>query len=390
MLATLQSLSVQLFEIFSVMHVPFVDLKIQYQNIKADIDRAIAEVIAKTAFIGGEPVKSFEEKFGALYGVKHVISCANGTDSLYIIMRMLGIGAGDEVITVANSWISSAETISQTGARPVFVDVHPDYYSIDENLIEARITPRTKAIIPVHLHGQMCDMERIKAICDKHNLFLIEDCAQSHFSEFKNVRAGLFGIAASFSFFPGKNLGAYGDAGCIITNDDTLATKFTMFARHGALKKHQHEMEGINSRLDGLQAAVLSAKLPYILQWTESRIKNAQLYSKYLSGVDEIVLPSVRPQTKHSFHLYVIRAKERDALATYLNGKGIETAIHYPRTLPNLPAYRYLGHTPEDFPVSTGLQSQILSLPMYPELTGEMIEYVADTIRLFYASTKGR
>jgi len=367
------------------MHVPFVDLSAQYQSIKKDIDLAIEQVISETAFIGGKHVKSFEEQFSSLYGVKHVISCANGTDSLYILMKMLDIGPGDEVITAANSWISSSETISQTGARPVFVDVDPRYYSLDENLLESKITPRTKAVIPVHLQGQMCNMDLIKSICDRHGLPIIEDCAQSHFSEFQGKRAGLFGTAASFSFYPGKNLGAYGDAGCIITNDDVLAEKCMMYARHGALKKHQHQIEGINSRLDGLQAAILSSKLPYILDWTDKRIANAALYNHYLKDTPGVSLPLIRPQTKHTFHLYVIKVQNREALMEHLNTRSIETAIHYPSALPNLKAYQYLGHSQHDFPVATQLQSQILSLPMYPELTEEMIRFVAASINSFYA-----
>ncbi len=222
---------------------------------------------------------------------------------------MLGIGVGDEVITVANSWISSSETISQTGARPVFIDVHPSYYSLDETKFEVAITKNTKALIVVHLHGQMCDIEALKQICDQYNIALIEDCAQSHFSEYRGKRAGITGIAASFSFYPGKNLGAYGDAGCMITNDAALAQKCRMYASHGALKKHFHQMEGINSRLDGLQASILTAKLPYILNWTEQRIGVAALYNQYLRDIPDIVLPAVRPESKHTYHLYVVRAK---------------------------------------------------------------------------------
>lgn len=366
------------------MKVPFVDLSAQYQSIKADIDAAISGVIKETAFIGGKYVTGFEEAFAASYGVKNVISCANGTDSLYIIMKMLGIGAGDEVITVANSWISSSETISQTGARPVFIDVHPEFYSMDESLLEAKITSRTKAVIAVHLQGQPCGMKIIKRICDDHHIFLIEDCAQAHFSEYNGIRTGLFGIASSFSFYPGKNLGAYGDAGCIITDDENLARKMRMYARHGALNKHEHEMEGVNSRMDGLQAAILSAKLPHILDWTKKRIANAGLYQKYLTDIPEIVLPSVRPSAKHTYHLYVIRAQQRDALQKYLSERGIGTFIHYPTILPLLPAYRYLGHVPSDFPVASQLQSEILSLPMYPELSESMIQFVAEGIRKFY------
>ena len=365
------------------MNIPFVDLKTQYQSIKAEIDSAISKTIENTAFIGGSFVKQFERDFAAKYGIDHVVSCANGTDSLYILMKMLGIGPGDEVITVANSWISTSETISQTGARPVFVDVDVEYYSINEKLLEEKISTKTKAVIAVHLQGQMCNIEFIKELCDKHSLFLIEDCAQAHFSEFNGRKAGTFGHAGSFSFYPGKNLGAYGDAGCIITNDGVLAEKCRMYAQHGALKKHQHQIEGINSRLDGLQASILSAKLPHLASWTERRIQNAALYSKWLSGIPGIILPKQRPNTRHTWHLYVILCNQRKELADHLSERGIETSVHYPTALPNLPAYQYLGYTNADFPVATKLQDQILSLPMYPELTEEMIKYVADSIRSF-------
>ena len=366
------------------MKIPFVDLKAQYFSLKTEIDAAIQNVIENTAFIGGKPVSDFESSFAELYGVKHCVSVANGTDSLYILMKMLEIGVGDEVITVANSWISSSETISQTGAKPVFVDIDPLYSTIDEALLEQAITSNTKAIMPVHLYGQMCNMDVIMQIAQKFGIPVIEDCAQSHFSEFKGNRAGTIGIAGSFSFYPGKNLGAYGDAGCIITNDIDLAEKCKMYARHGALKKHEHRIEGINSRLDGLQAAVLSAKLPHILEWTSCRIKNAALYDRYLRGIRDISIPIVRKDSKHSYHLYVIRVKERDNLVQHLKDKGIETAIHYPKALPNLKAYEYLSYKTSDFPVSSEYQNSILSLPMYPELTEEEIKYVSQAIASFY------
>ena len=366
------------------MQVKFVDLYAQYTSIKDDIDQAIGNVISETAFIGGKYVRAFEAAFSELYGVKHVVSCANGTDSLYIIMKQLGIGTGDEVITAANSWISSSETITQTGARPVFLDVHPDYYSMDERLLESRITDRTKAVIAVHLQGQMCDIGAIREVCERRSIPLIEDCAQSHFSTSGGKRAGLFGLAGSFSFYPGKNLGAYGDAGCIITNDDTLAENCRRYANHGALVKHQHTTEGINSRMDGLQAAVLAAKLPHILEWTRLRRAHAQSYNERLAGIPGIVLPAIRPGTEHSWHLYLIQSDNRDALATHLKEHGVETAVHYPTALPNLPAYAYLGHSPSDFPVATALQARILSLPMYPELTDAAIDHVAGTIRSFH------
>jgi dTDP-4-amino-4,6-dideoxygalactose transaminase len=361
--------------------IPFVDLHAQYESIKSDIDAAISSVIEETAFIGGKYVNRFEEEFANLYGVKHCISVANGTDSLYILMKMLGIGKGDEVITVANSWISSSETISQTGATPVFVDVDKDYYTINEEQLEKAITPKTKAIIPVHLYGQACDMGEIMRIAVKFKLKVIEDCAQSHFSEYQNKRVGTIGTAGSFSFYPGKNLGAYGDAGCIITNDDDLALKCKMFARHGALKKHEHQMEGMNSRLDGLQAAILSVKLKSILKWTEQRIKNASIYNKYLPA--SIVKPKLRPDTKHTFHLYVIRHEHRDALVSFLKERGIDTAVHYPVALPNMKAYEYLGYELADFPVASKYQDEVLSLPMYPELTEDQIKYICEAVSNF-------
>ncbi len=366
------------------MKISFVNLKQQYKSIKEDIDFAISTVIEESSFIGGKHVKEFERKFAEIYGVKHVISCANGTDSLNIIMKMLGIGVGDEVITAANSWISSSETISQTGARPVFLDVHPEYYSMDETLLLSKITSKTKAVIAVHLQGQMCAIDAIKKICDERGIHLIEDCAQSHFSTFNGKKAGLFGIAASFSFYPGKNLGAYGDAGCIITNDYELAEKCRMYANHGALKKHHHIIEGINSRLDGLQAAILNAKIPYILDWTAKRIEKAELYRKHLSEINSLILPKQRENTVHSYHLFVVRAKKRDQLADWLKSKDIEVAIHYPTALPNLPAYQYLKSGKEEYPVATQLQNEILSLPIYPELTEDDIEYIAKAIKGFY------
>lgn len=369
------------------MKVPFVDLSEQYQSIRPAIDGAIASVIGETTFIGGRFVTEFEAQFAKAYGVKHVVSCGNGTDSLYIIMKMLGIGPGDEVITVCNSWISSSETITQTGAKVVFVDVHPDYFSIDEAQLESKITPRTKAMVMVHLQGQVCAMDFISALCKKHSLHLIEDCAQSHFSVFHGTKAGMFGIASSFSFYPGKNLGAYGDAGCMITDDDALAEKLRMYARHGALKKHQHRMEGVNSRMDSIQAAILSAKLQHIHDWTAKRILHAKMYDELLAGIPEVKTPKVRPGSTHTFHLYVVCCKRRDELAEFLKKNDVETSTHYPTPLPFLPAYQYLNHRPEDFPVAHAHQQEILSLPMYPELKADEIRYVVDSIKSFYALT---
>ncbi|MDQ3190544.1 MAG: DegT/DnrJ/EryC1/StrS family aminotransferase [Bacteroidota bacterium] len=366
------------------MKVPFVDLHAQYLTIKEDIDNAIASVIKETAFIGGSYVKKFEQEFANAYGVKHCIGVANGTDAIYITMKMLGIGPGDEVITVANSWISTSETIGQTGATPVFVDID-EYSTIDVSQIEAKISSKTKAIIPVHLYGQAAEIKAIKAIADKHNLYVIEDCAQSHFTKFENQNVGTFGIASTFSFYPGKNLGAYGDAGCILTNDDILAEKMRMYANHGALKKHFHQIEGINSRLDGLHAAILSVKLPHLSNWNALRRKHSSYYSKVLSNIKDITLPKVRENVEHTFHLYVIRTSRRDELQAFLKERGIETAIHYPTALPLLPAYNHLKYSKEDFPLAAKYQGEILSIPLFPEITVEMMDYVAQNMNDFFS-----
>ena len=366
------------------MNIPFVDLKTQYQSIKPEIDNAIVSVIEDTAFVRGKYVNEFEKDYAEKYGVKHCISVANGTDAIYITLKALGIGSGDEVITVANSWISTSETITQTGAKVVFVDIEPDYFTIDVSKIENQITPKTKAIIPVHLYGQPADIDAIKKICDAHDIYLIEDCAQAHFASYKGQKVGTFGTAGTFSFYPGKNLGAYGDAGAIITNDNELADKMRMFANHGSLKKHEHQIEGINSRMDGLQAAILSVKLPYIIEWNEKRHQNALIYTKLLEDVEDIVMPKIRPDVSHIFHLYVIRTKDRDAFQKYLNEHGISTAIHYPVALPFMQAYDYLGYKPEDFPVAYQFQDEIISLPMYPELSKTSISYVVDKIKEYY------
>lgn len=366
------------------MNIPLVDLKAQYNSIKEEIDTSMSSVINDTAFIGGKYVLKFEEEYAKAFGAKHCISVANGTDAIYLTLRALGIGPGDEVITVANSWISTSETITQTGARAVFVDIDPDYYTIDVSRIEEKVTSRTKAIVPVHLFGHPAKIDTILEICQKHGLYLIEDCAQSHFAKYQGQYVGTFGVSGIFSFFPGKNLGAYGDAGAIITNNEELARKTRMFANHGALQKHHHEMEGINSRMDGLQAAILSVKLLHIHQWNLNRIENARIYSNLLSGIGDIVVPVVRGGAEHVFHLYVIRTRKRDQLRDYLNQRGVSTGVHYPTALPFLPAYKYLNHVPNDFPVSFEYQDQILSLPMFPELSKAQIEYVVGCIRSFF------
>lgn len=367
------------------MQIPFVDLRAQYISIREEIDFAINSVIAETAFIGGQRIKSFEAEFAQAHSSKHCIGVANGTDAIFIALKMLGIGPGDEVITVANSWISTSETISQTGAKPVFVDIN-DYYNIDVDLIAAAITERTKAIVPVHIYGQPADIQAISDLCDQRELLLVEDCAQAHLSSVDGTCVGNFGLAGTFSFYPGKNLGAYGDAGAIVTNDDDLANRMRMFANHGALKKHEHQIEGINSRLDGLQAAILSAKLPHLKDWTAGRQRVAARYNELLDDIVGLELPVTAPGRTHVYHLYVVRCQSRDALQNFLRNKGISTGIHYPTALPLLPAYRYLGNIAEQFPRAAQYQNEILSLPMFPELVDEQIEYVAKSIREFFGA----
>jgi dTDP-4-amino-4,6-dideoxygalactose transaminase len=366
------------------MNIPLVDLKSQYNSIKAEIDNVVSEVISQSAFIGGPYVKSLESAFAEYCGVRHCIGVGNGTDAIFIALKALGIGNGDEVITVANSFIATSEAITQTGARVVFVDIDPKTYNIDTNKIAEKITSRTKAIIPVHLYGQPVDMDPILALAKKHNLKIVEDCAQAHGSVYKGRTIGSIGDMACFSFYPGKNLGAYGDAGAIVTNNDELAQKARMFANHGRIDKYDHEIEGVNSRLDGLQAAILGVKLKYLEGWSELRRKNAYLYNKYLKGTD-LATPTEIDNVKAVYHLYVVRVKKelRQRLQEHLRSKGISTGIHYPIALPNLKAYSYLNHNGNEFPEATKASEEILSLPIYPELTEQQIRYIADGIRNF-------
>lgn len=363
------------------MKVPFVDLHAQYLTIKDDIDAAIADTIRNTSFVRGPAVDAFEEGWAKLLGVKHCVSCANGTDALYIAMRGLGVTQGDEVITTAHSWISTTETITQAGGKVVFSDTDRDTFNLDPAQIEAKITSRTVGIIPVHLYGQACDMDAIMAIAKKHNLWVIEDCAQAHLARYNGQLVGTFGNAATFSFYPGKNLGAYGDAGCIVTNDTALNDWMCLFARHGG--KGDHQIEGINSRMDGLQAAILNVKYPHLNDWTKARQQKADRYTERLSNIPGIDTPTVLEGRSHSYHLYVIRSESRDALKKHLSEAGIGNVLNYPKALPFYKAYDYLGHKSDDFPNAYANQSRILSLPMYPELTDEMIDYVAAQITQF-------
>jgi dTDP-4-amino-4,6-dideoxygalactose transaminase len=366
------------------MTIPFVDLHAQYLTIKPEIDAAIAAVIQEGAFIRGRFVDQFEQDYASALGTPHCISTANGTDSLYICLKALGVGPGDEVITTAHSWIATSETITQAGGRVRFVDTDYDTFTLDPALLEARITARTKGIIVVHLYGQAADLDPILALAKKHGLWVVEDCAQAHLARYDGRSVGTFGRAATFSFYPGKNLGAYGDAGCIVTADAALARQMAMFARHGGTQKGQHEIEGINSRLDGLQAAILAVKLEHLRRWTRERQRAAAAYDRLLAGVGDVVTPKVAPRREHVYHLYVIRTEKRDALRQWLQERGVATALHYPVALPFLRAYARFQHAPADFPVAYANQSRILSLPIYPEMTEAMIGYVAEQIRAFF------
>jgi dTDP-4-amino-4,6-dideoxygalactose transaminase len=361
------------------MKVPFVDLKAQYNTIKDQIDNAIAGILEESTFIGGQVVTDFEQAFAKFLGADHCIGCGNCTDALEIILQSLGVGPGDEVIVPACSWISTSEAVTTAGARPVFADILPGTYTIDPNDIIKKVTSKTKAIIPVHLYGLPAEMDEIMAIAEKHNLWVIEDCAQSHGAEYKGRKTGTFGNASAFSFYPGKNLGAYGDGGAMVTNDPQLAEKLRMRANHGQKGKHNHIIEGRNSRLDSLQAAVLLAKLPFLDSWSKARLENASLYNINLKN-SEFILPIIPAYSTHVFHLYVIQVKNRENIMEYLRNKGIQVYIHYPTPLPFLKAYQYLNHKYQDFPVAASQMSNILSLPMYPELNEEQINYICQTL----------
>lgn len=363
------------------MSIPFVDLHAQYRSLKDEIDAAIARTIADSSFVRGPDVEAFEAEYSDLMGAAHTVSCANGTDALYIAMKALGVKPGDEVITTAQSWISTSETIGQHGATPIFVDIDPVTSTIDVNRIAEKITSRTVGIIPVHLYGQMADMPAIMAIADKHKLWVIEDCAQAHLATLGDRKAGQFGTIATWSFYPGKNLGAMGDAGAITTGDAALARHMACFARHGGLVKGDHEMEGINSRLDGLQAAILRVKLPHLVGWTEQRRAVAKRYDRLLADVAGVSTPTEVEGREHVYHLYVIEHDDRDGLAAKLKSRGVPTVINYRQSLPFLPAYAHLGHQPEEFPVAHRLQGRILSLPIFAELSETQQDQVAAAVR---------
>jgi dTDP-4-amino-4,6-dideoxygalactose transaminase len=361
------------------MKTPFVDLKAQYLSLKPELDAVIAKVVSETAFISGKYATAFEDSFAEYLGADRCVSVANGTDAIEIALMAIGVEPGDEVLVPANTFIATAEGVSNIGARPLFVDCDPVHYNIDTAKIEEKITPKTKAIIAVHLYGLPAEMDKIMAIAREHGLKVLEDAAQAHGATYRGKKAGSFGDAATFSFYPSKNLGAFGDAGAIVTNDKETAERARLIANHGQISKNCHTIIGRNSRMDGIQAAVLSTKLPHLDGWLDARRQHAKAYNELLAGSD-LILPVEPEYSRHVYHLYVVRVGNRDAVATKLNEAGIDTGIHYPTGLPFIEAYAHLNHKPHDFPVAHSQMDTLLSLPMYAELTNEMIEYVCSTL----------
>lgn len=362
------------------MRVPFVDLKAQYNALRPEIDAAINGVLSATAFIGGRHADEFEKAFADYLGVGHCVAVGNGTDAIEIALAAIGIGDGDEVIVPANTFFATAEAVSNVGATPVFVDCEPRHYNIDPAKIEQQITPRTKAIIPVHLYGLPAEMDEIMAIAKRHSLEVIEDTAQAHGAAYKGKKAGTFGDAATFSFYPSKNLGAAGDAGAVVTNDAAIAERVRLIANHGQAAKNRHSLIGRNSRMDGIQAAILSVKLPHLDAWIDARRRNAAAYAELL-GDAGIGLPAEPGHSRHVYHLYVVQVDNRDGVQAKLAEAGIETGVHYPTAVPLLEAYHGRGYTPQDSPVACEQMGKLLSLPMYAELTREQIEYVCSVLK---------
>jgi len=366
------------------MKVPFVDLRSQYASIKSEIDSAIARILENTEFVQGATVRRFEEQFSVAHGAKYAIACGSGTDALHLPLWGLSIGAGDEVITTAHTFIATVEAILLAGAKPVLVDIDEESFNIDVSKIEAAITSRTKAIIPVHLYGQTCDLDPIMKIASKHGLHVIEDACQAHLAEYNGKYVGTCGVAAGFSFYPGKNLGAYGEAGAVVTNDAELFQQLSKLRDHGQSEKYYHELWGHNYRMDGIQGAVLEVKLRHLSQWTEARRRNASRYNERLNGIPHLKTPVEMPYARHVYHLYVIRVAERDGLQKHLQEKGISTGLHYPVPLHRQRALQSFGYAEGDFPVTEKAAKEILSLPMFPELTEEQINFVGGTIEEYF------
>ena len=362
-------------------NIKFLDLHKQYLSIKPEIDNAISDVISRSAYIGGSALSEFEDRFADYQDSAYCIGVGNGTDALEIALESLDLPKGSEIIVPSLTFISSAEMVSRSGHEVVFCDVNADTYTIDIGDLESKITLKTKAIVAVHLYGHPCEMDEILEIATKHKLKIIEDCAQAHGALYKGRKVGSIGDISAFSFYPGKNLGAYGDGGAILTNDESLALRCKMIANHGRVEKYDHDFEGRNSRLDGLQAAILGVKLNYLDKWIETRNLIADTYLNELKN-HKIVLPVVKDYVTHAFHLFVCRTEEREVFMDYLKSLNIDSGIHYPKSLSKLKAYKYLGHKDEDF-LSHKLDQQIVSIPIGDHLNKTDACYVSNAINNF-------
>jgi dTDP-4-amino-4,6-dideoxygalactose transaminase len=368
------------------MNVPLLDLRAQFQTIRGEVMAAVERVFESQHFILGPEVEAFERDAAEYCRIKHAIGCGSGSDALLLALTALGVGPGDEVVTASFSFFATAGSIARLGARPVFVDISPDDFNIDPNLIERAITPRAKAILPVHLFGQCAEMDAIREVADRHNLPVVEDAAQAIGAGYCERRAGAMGSVGCFSFFPSKNLGGAGEGGLMTTDDDDLAEKLRLLRVHGMRPKYYHKVVGVNSRLDALQAAVLGVKLKYLDRWSDARRRNAEHYDKLFAeaGVEEVTTPAVRPNRRHIFNQYTIRCSRRDELMDFLKRRGVGSEIYYPAPLHLQECFAHLGYKLGDLPATERASRECLSLPIYPELTEEMRQYVVEKIAEFY------
>jgi len=370
------------------MTIELVDLKQQYQSLKDQIIPQIEQVLSGMKLFLGENVYQLEEEFAQYCGSRFGIGVGSGTDALYLALSAAGVGPGDEVITVSHTFIATVEAIASTGARPVFVDIDPSTYTMDASQVEAAVTPRTRAIVPVHIYGHPADMSPVLAVARKHSLFVLEDACQAHGSEYRDARVGSLGDAAAFSFYYSKNLGAYGEGGMVVTKDRDVATRVQLLRNHGAKDRYHHSIIGINSRLDEIQAAILRVKLPHLDSWNTMRRTWARHYNQQLAEIEHVVTPQEQPYAKHVYHLYVIRVRDRDGLQRWLKAHGVSTGVHYPLPCHVQEACGAYGYQAGSLPVTEAFADQILSLPMYPELTVDQISYVSQTIRDYFKRSR--
>ncbi|MBA5804960.1 DegT/DnrJ/EryC1/StrS family aminotransferase [Rhizobium changzhiense] len=366
--------------------IPFLDIKAQYQSIKGEIDAAVLGVLASGQYVLGDEVAHFEQEFADYCNVKHAIAVNTGTSALHLALLAAGVGPGDEVMTVPFTFVATVSAICYTGAQPVFVDVEPVTLTMDPAEVEAKITPRTKAIVPVHLYGQMADMDAIKAIADLHGIPVIEDACQAHGAQYKGHRAGSIGVSGCFSFYPGKNLGACGEGGIVVTNDDDQAKTMRMLRDWGQEQRYHHLLKGFNYRMDALQGAILRVKLGHLEDWTEARRSLARRYSSLLAGLTDLTIPVEAADRRHVYHVYAIRSRDRDGLQRLLSAEGIPSGLHYPIPVHLQKAHADLGYQAGDFPVSEAAAREVLSLPIYPEMPVRHVDQVAAALEYAYVS----